>query len=157
MFQVDVQKNLIGLEDLLLGEGQVNQTRGSTVVPVTKINIGSLPYDGLLTLDEKIQEVNAQFETLEEKGELLQTAVQVVALLQALQVNIDELAAWLANGSNTLSAFQPYAQRVTQNEVLADGVNYTMLAQTVIEEDVTITLGVDTHLYILQAEEYIPE
>ena len=48
------QRNLIGMEDLLLGTGQVSQVRGITAVPVTKINAAIFPYDDDFTLKEKI-------------------------------------------------------------------------------------------------------
>lgn len=48
------QRNLIGLEDLLLGVGTVNQTRGTSTVPMTKINAANFPYDDDFSVQEKI-------------------------------------------------------------------------------------------------------
>lgn len=52
------QRNLIGLEDLLLGTGTVSQTRGNTPVNVTKINASIFPYDDTFTLKEKIDSLD---------------------------------------------------------------------------------------------------
>lgn len=48
------QRNLIGMEDLLLGLGKVTQTRGITQSEVTKISASIFPYDDTKTLKEKI-------------------------------------------------------------------------------------------------------
>jgi len=156
MIKVTVQKNLIALEDMLFGVGTVMQTRGNQQVEVTKINAMNMPYDATVSLAERIAEMDSQYALMNENRDLLMGAIEVVALLQALQVNIDDLAAWLANGSNQLSAFQPFVKRVTQDETLGDNLNYVMLEDTVIEDGVVITLGVDTELFVLKGEEFIP-
>lgn len=56
--KMNFQRNLIALEDLLLGTGTVNQTRGTSIVPVTKINAANLPYDANLTLQQKIESLD---------------------------------------------------------------------------------------------------
>jgi len=43
---ISVQKQLAGVEDLLLGQGQVNQDRGGTGYPISKLNSGNIPYSG---------------------------------------------------------------------------------------------------------------
>lgn len=64
MIQITVQKNLICLEDLLLGVGTVNQTRGVTTAPVTKINGSNLPYDADFTMKELIDDLQTQIDSL---------------------------------------------------------------------------------------------
>lgn len=156
MIQVEVQKNLVAVEDILFGVGKTTQTRGDQQVIVTKLNAMNMPFDETQSLADRIAEMDDQYQYMMQNRDLLMAAVEVIALLQALQVNIDDLAAWLAQGSNALSAFQPYSQRVVHDEVLADNVNYTMLEDTIIEEDVTITLGTNTKLYIMKGEEFTP-
>lgn len=39
-------KRLAGEEDLLLGQGQVEQTRKGQVVVINKVNSGSIPFQG---------------------------------------------------------------------------------------------------------------
>lgn len=66
MKKIEFQKNLIALEDLLIGTGTVSQTRGITPVTVTKINGANLPYDGVDTLADKIDNLQLQIDTLPE-------------------------------------------------------------------------------------------
>jgi len=44
--QRTIQRALIGKEDLLLGSGSVTQTRNGASVPIEKINISHIPYEG---------------------------------------------------------------------------------------------------------------
>lgn len=156
MLKVEVEKNLIGLEDMLFGVGEVTQNRGGSPVTVTKINAANLPFDETRSLLERIEEMDEQYEFMMENRDLMMAAIEVVTLLNALSVNIDDLAAWLVNGSGQLSAFHAYKQEVTEDEFLADGVNYTMLEDTIIGEDVVINMGVGTKLYVLKGEEFVP-
>ena len=64
MFQVTFQKNLIALEDLLIGTGTVEQTRGLDIVEVTKINGANLPYDDDYSLQEKFDLLTAAIDAL---------------------------------------------------------------------------------------------
>lgn len=43
----------LGVEDLLLGIGTVEQTRGNQVITVTKVNAANIPYDENMTIYEK--------------------------------------------------------------------------------------------------------
>lgn len=67
MIKVTVQKNLIGLEDLLVGVGTVQQNRGPTgtaAVTITRINGANLPYDADFSMQEKIDDLQEQIDTL---------------------------------------------------------------------------------------------
>ena len=156
MIKVEVTKNLVGLEDLLVGVGTVTQTRGNVPVTITKINAQNFPFNETNTLAQQVEFINTQYEYFVANRPLMLAAVEVKALMDALSVHIDDLALWLVNGDNHLSAFKPFAKQVIQDEVLADGVNYAMLEDTVIAEDVTITLGVDTKVYVIKGEEFTP-
>ncbi len=156
MIRVDVQKNLIGLEDLLVGVGTVTQRRGLTDVSITKVNAANFPYDNTQTLQQKIDEIEEHYQYIVDNRPLLLAALEVQSMFEQLQVNLDELAIWLTQGNNQLSAFKPFAQRVLQDETLAAGINHVMLEETIIEEDVTITLGTSANLYVLKGEEFTP-
>lgn len=52
------QRNLIGMEDLLLGEGTINQVRGVNTVSVSKINAGNFPYDNTVSVKDKIDSLD---------------------------------------------------------------------------------------------------
>lgn len=69
MIEITFQKNLIGLEDLLIGTGTEEQTRGpegSDPVTVTKINGANLPYDESYSLQEKFDLLTGQINSLPE-------------------------------------------------------------------------------------------
>lgn len=69
MIKVTVQKNLIGLEDLLVGTGTVSQTRGPTgtsPVTITEINGANFPYDDTYSMSEKFDALQTQIDTLPE-------------------------------------------------------------------------------------------
>lgn len=59
MIQITVTRNQLGLEDLLVGEGVVEQVRmpGQDLVPVTRINAMNFPYNNTMTLAVKLQEL----------------------------------------------------------------------------------------------------
>lgn len=58
MTDITVERNLVVLEDLLLGVGVTTQVRGSATVDVTKINAAAFPYDADATLKEKIDSLS---------------------------------------------------------------------------------------------------
>lgn len=78
MIKVNVQKNLIGLEDLLVGIGTVSQNRGPTgtaPVTITKINGSNMPYDAQFSMKQKFDALQQQIDTLpnvvDENGNML--------------------------------------------------------------------------------------
>lgn len=78
MIKVTVQKNLIGLEDLLVGVGTASQARGPTgtaAVTITKINGANFPYDAEYTMAEKFDALQLQLDMLpdviDEDGHML--------------------------------------------------------------------------------------
>lgn len=78
MIKVTVQKNLIGLEDLLVGVGTVTQNRGPTgtaPMTITKINGANFPYDDEYTMKEKFDALQILIDQLpiivDEDGNLL--------------------------------------------------------------------------------------
>lgn len=58
--RVEVNRQLLGMEDLLIGIGTVTQTRSGQPVTITKINTGDLPYDGISTLGDKVNQVTVK-------------------------------------------------------------------------------------------------
>ncbi len=64
MATIEINRQLLGIEDLALGDSTVTQTRGGQQVTITKINAGNLPFDGVSTLADKIAVVeNAEITT----------------------------------------------------------------------------------------------
>lgn len=155
MIKVNVQKNLIALEDLLVGVGTVEQIRGVTPVTVTKINAGNFPFDGVSTLAQKVATIDAQYNYIVANQAKIDEAIEVFELIQALNTDIVALRAWLVAG-NVLSPFQPFLQEVEGTYNLASNLNYTTLDDTVIDEAAVINLGMNSKLFIVKGEELIP-
>ncbi len=152
MIKVDVTKNKVALEDLLVGVGTEVQTRGNAPVTATKINMANLPYDGEHTLEEKVTLINQWYDYMLTMQPAIEAALALGTTLQALQPSIDELSTWLVNG-NVLSPFQAYLQTVTGTHNLADNLNYLMLDTTVIDDGAIINLGTNTNLYLIVGTE----
>jgi len=47
--EIILTKELIGIEDILIGTGQINQVRGGVLVPITKVNINLLSEGAIIT------------------------------------------------------------------------------------------------------------
>lgn len=60
MRQITLNRQLLGLEDLLFGTGTVTQNRANQVVTITEINAGNLPFDETRTLVEFAQDTNLE-------------------------------------------------------------------------------------------------
>lgn len=87
MIKVTVQRNLIGIEDLLVGTGTVQQVRGpagTDPVTITEINGSNMPYDDTFSLGEKFDALQLQMDTLpvvvDEFGNLLTGLIETSAL-----------------------------------------------------------------------------
>ncbi len=152
MIKVTLTKNKAGLEDLLFGVGTEVQTRGNVEVPITKINMANLPYDGEHTLEEKVELINQWYDYMLSMQPAIEAALNLGTTLQALQPSITELSTWLVNG-NVLSPFQAYLQTVTGTHNLADNLNYLMLDTTEIADGAVINLGTNTNLYLIVGTE----
>ena len=58
MKQININRQLLGIEDLLFGFGQVIQNRAGQNVTITKINAGTLPFDETQSLLQWAQTIN---------------------------------------------------------------------------------------------------
>lgn len=104
--KVTINRQLLGLEDLLFGTGTVTQTRAGQEVEITEINAGNLPFDETQTLLEWAQTVN-----LEVLG----------ASIEALNNLNDNLSAVLAVNDNE-SNINTLAPLATQLQALYDNI-----------------------------------
>ena len=154
MIRVAVTKNLIGLEDLLVGVGTVTQRRGNADVAITKINAGNFPFNDTQSLQQKIDEIEEYYQYVVDNRPLLLQALEVQSMFAYLSVHIDQLAAWLTVGDNQISAFKLFQQVVMQDEIIPSNTDAVMLDTTEIPEDVTITLGTNSRIVVLKGEEY---
>lgn len=104
--KVTINRQLLGVEDLLFGTGTVTQTRAGQEVEITEINAGNLPFDETQTLLEWAQTVN-----LEVLG----------ASIEALNNLNDNLSAVLAVNDNE-SNINTLAPLATQLQALYDNI-----------------------------------
>lgn len=89
MRQINLNRQLLGLEDILFGTGTVEQTRGGQLVTVTKVNASNLPFDETQNLLEWAQTVN-----LEELGNIvneLQAIYDSLSAINTIDSNLDNL------------------------------------------------------------------
>ena len=56
---IEINRQLLGLEDLAIGIGTVVQTRSGEEVDITKINADNIPYDADTSIKEKIDNFSA--------------------------------------------------------------------------------------------------
>lgn len=92
--QVTLNRQLLGMEDLLIGFGSTVQKRSGKSVAITKINTGDLPFDGISTLGEKVSLVTAK------ANEASDSAIQAsnAAIVCAAFASVDYAGFSLANG-----------------------------------------------------------
>lgn len=68
MSEIEYKKSLIGKEDLLLGFGIVNQTRGNSTLPINKINSNTIPYDNSLSIKNILDSNVFTIDTVDDFG-----------------------------------------------------------------------------------------
>ena len=138
MIQVTVQKNLIGLEDLLTGVGTVTQERGPgpTEVEITKINGANLPYDATFSMSEKFDDLQLQIDNLpevvDEGGDLLTGLINTSALDLDLagriwRKTIDANTAELYYGTELILQYDP-----TSGNILVPGDTDYVAADAIV-------------------------
>ena len=79
-----LNRQLIGMEDLLIGIGTVTQTRSGKQVSVTKINTGDLPYDGVSTLGDKVSLVTTKAQEAKDDAASANTSAIVCAAFASI-------------------------------------------------------------------------
>jgi hypothetical protein len=92
--KVEINRQLAGLEDLLWGEGTVNQTRNGETVAVTKINAANLPFDETRTL----------LEALEDAQPIIDAAAEAIASAAAAATSEGNAATSEANAAGSADA-----------------------------------------------------
>jgi uncharacterized cupin superfamily protein len=149
--KLQIQKNLIAIEDLLVGIGAIVQNRGGTDVTVNKINAANLPYDDEQTLGEFADALTATVETISTNANLLIDSAEFMVLAQSLQDNIAELTAWLSTGTNidTLTPYKPFGQVLSGTNNLAGDINWVSVGDLEVEEGASVTVGAGANLFNL--------
>ncbi len=147
--KLQIQKNLIAIEDLLVGIGAVVQNRGGTNVTVNKINASNLPYNAEQTLGEFAAALTATVETISTNANLLMDSAEFMVLAQSLQDNIAELTAWLSTGTNidTLTPYKPFGQVLSGTNNLAGNINWVSVGDLEVAEGASVTVGAGGQLF----------
>ena len=92
--KVSIERNLVGLEDLLFGTGTATQSRGGKDVTVTKINAQNLPFDESRSLSQAITDLGEYNAYLVQYGQAildLQANFQAIIETQATQATLDTI------------------------------------------------------------------
>lgn len=118
MRQIKLNRQKLGVEDLLFGTGTEEQTRGNQQAVVTKINAGNLPFDETRSLIEFAQQVNLEllgnsitellnintnlstFLTVEDNLGILTIIEESITNLNSLYTNLQAILDVNANESN---------------------------------------------------------
>lgn len=73
---VNIERNLLGLEDVTFGTGTVTQTRSGQEIAITKINAQNLPFDEIRSLKQALEDEKARAFAvfgISDNGELVAT------------------------------------------------------------------------------------
>jgi len=166
MIKQDVTRNLIGLEDLALGVGTVQQRRGpigTATIPITKINGANLPYDANTTLKQKFDGLEARMDTLppvvDQDGNLLtgliNTSVQQLNLTGRLWRKDLGATALLYYGTELLFEYD----KTNGNIVIPPDTNYIAADNLIIQQytaaDQVINATITALLNALKSAAYL--
>ena len=132
MREINLNRQLLGLEDLEFGTGTVEQTRAGTIVTITKINAGNLPFDETRTLVEFAQEVN-----LEELG-------NSVEAINNLNNNLDKLLIVEDNLPiiNNVEAIKESIVTLDTNILALQNIDTNMSSINTVEDNLTEVVSV---------------
>lgn len=144
MISVTVQKNLIGLEDLLTGTGTVEQSRGPSgtdPVTITKINGANLPYDDTYSMQQKFDALQADIDSLpavvDQNGDLLtgliNTSTSSLDLTGRIwRKEVDANTREIYYGTELMFSYDP----INGNLIIPGNTDY-ITADTVLETNLT--------------------
>lgn len=147
MRSINLNRQLVGIEDLLIGFGTVMQTRGGQQTLVTKINAGSLPFDETQSLLHWAQTVNlAELGAIVDELTIVANNKDSIVAVSNNSVNVnlvaglnDEIASLYAN----LIAIQSnYTNITTLIDIHNNMANLLLIASQIIP-NITEILNVD--------------
>lgn len=147
MRSINLNRQLVGIEDLLIGFGTVMQTRGGQQTLVTKINAGSLPFDETQSLLHWAQTVNlAELGAIIDELTIVANNKDSIVAVSNNSVNInlvaglnDEIASLYTN----LIAIQSnYTNITTLIDIHNNMANLLLIASQIIP-NITEILNVD--------------
>lgn len=149
--EININRQLLGLEDILFGTGTVEQTRGGQLVTVTKVNAGNLPFDETRTLIQWAQSVN-----LEQLGNII-TELQAIYDNLASISNVEDNLSLLNNIISNITVLQELhtnlsiLQNVNSNITIITEVNTNLDILTSIYNNLSALVNIHTNLTSLLA------
>ncbi len=151
MREININRQLLGIEDLLFGFGQVTQTRAGQSVDITKINAGNLPFDETQTLIQWAQNVN-----LAELGAMtveLQAIYNSIDALNSLEDNLVALntLALAINCLNNLCTNLSKLQNIDTNMLKLQNIDTNMTKLQNIDTNMTKLQNIDTNMLQLSS------
>ena len=139
--EININRQLLGIEDLLFGFGQVTQTRAGQSVNITKINAGNLPFDETQSLLQWTQNTN-----LAELGAMtveLQAIYDSIDALNSLEDNLVAL--------NTLALAINCLNNLCTNLSKLQNIDTNMLKLQNIDTNMTKLQNIDTNMLQLSS------
>ncbi len=151
MLSTIVTRQLIGLEDLLTGEGIVSQVRAGSAQDITKINAANFPYSEGVTLDSKLTEIlniAQSLSVVDDEGNFLTGYINTSD--DALDLE-DRLWRRTPDASTAEIYYDDVLilqyNRVTGGLILPSGTDYIAADATVVADQLVITNAI-TAAYI---------
>ena len=132
MREINLNRQLLGLEDLEFGTGTVEQIRAGTTVTITKINAGNLPFDETRTLLEFTRDTN-----IEELG-------NSVEAINNLNNNLDKLLIVEDNLPiiNNVEAIKESIVTLDINILALQNIDTNMSSINTVEDNLTEVVSV---------------
>lgn len=150
MLSQTITRNLIGLEDLLVGEGSADQTRAGVNTSMTKINAQNFPYATGVTLGDRLLEL----ETLAESLSVVDTGGNFLTGFLNTSDNDLDLAGRLWRKTPSASVAEIFYDdvrvlqyhRVTGDLILPPGTDYIAADAVVVADQLVITNALSASL-----------
>lgn len=148
MRQITLNRQLLGLEDLLFGTGTVTQNRANQVVTITEINAGNLPFDETRTLVEFAQATN-----LEELGNSIEAINNLNNNLDKLLIvednlpiinNVEAIKESIVTLDTNILALQNIDTNISSINTVEDNLHEVVSVAQNIVPNLTEILNVDT-------------
>lgn len=151
MRQINLNRQLLGLEDILFGTGTVTQTRGGQLATVTKVNAGNLPFDETRTLIQWAQSVNV--EALGSMVTELQAIYNNLAIISNIDNNLDLLNIINSNIAvlQELHTNLSILQNIDSNIAIITDINTNLDILTSIYNNLSALVNIHTNLTSLLA------
>lgn len=151
MREININRQLLGIEDLLFGFGQVTQTRAGQSIDITKINAGNLPFDETQSLLQWAQTAN-----LTALGAItveLQAIYNSIDALNNLENNLVALntLAQAINCLNNLCANLTKLQNIDTNMIKLQNIDTNMPKLQNIDTNMTKLQNIDTNMLQLSS------